>query len=120
MFTDRAFPAVASAATLVGASIVVLGQAVFNPFADTVERMVGGSVLLAAAWLIIRWTFRLIREVREIAEDERNAAKEREAQLLARLTASHAQLAEVNAQLSQERQLRLSLEQMGLKDRRSE
>lgn len=117
---DRVLLALSAVGTLIGASFVVLSQAVFSPFADTIERVLGGSVLLAAAWLIIRWTFRLIREVRAISKDDREAAVDREQMLMGQLAETNKQLSEVRAQLSAERQLRLSLEQLGLKDRRHE
>lgn len=97
---------------------MVIAQAITSPFAETLERLLGGGVLVVAAWLIIRWTFRLIGEVRAIATEDRKYAEAREKMLLDQLSAANEQLAELNAQLTSERQLRLSLEQLGLRDRR--
>ncbi len=104
-------PKLGGAATLFGAGTVVIAQAVFDNFAEPLERVIGGSVLFAAAVLIVRWTFRLLNEARESAAADRKAYLEREARLTD-------QLAELNAQLLQERQLRMSLEAMGYENRR--
>jgi len=125
MLVDRVVPGIASAATLMGAGLIVVGQAVFDPFAETLERVLGGSVLFTAAYLIVRWTFRLLAEVRSMAVDDRKAAVEREKlaadredKLLERLQHMSDQNAELNAQLAGERQLRVALEQSGLSERR--
>ena len=125
MFADRIVPGVAGAATLMGAGFVIIGQAIFNPFADMAERMLGGGVLFVAAYLIVRWTFRLLGEVRSMAADDREAAvgreklaAERETKLLERLQHMSDQNAELNAQLAGERQMRVALEQSGLAERR--
>jgi hypothetical protein len=114
----RVIPAIASAASLVGATFVVVGQAVFDPLAATAERLIGGSVLLAAAWLIVRWTFRLLREAREFGAEDRRASIEREKLMLEQLAQATGQIAELNGQLVAERHLRISLERSGLSDRR--
>lgn len=112
-------PGIATAGTLIGAAIIVLAQSVFNPFADAIERVLGGSLLLGAAYMIVRWTFRLLQEARETASADRDASLEREKLLITQLANATEQLAEVNAQLTAERSLRISLEQRGLTDRRS-
>lgn len=111
MFLDIVGPRLGAAASLFGAGAVVLGQAVFDTFADPVERIVGGSVLFGAAILIVRWTFKLLTEARAQAQADREAFLQREAQLID-------QIAALNAQLLTERQARMSLEAMGYEDRR--
>lgn len=111
LLLDRIFPALATAGTLVGASTVMLAQATFTPNAGLAERIGGASLLLTAAVLIVRWTYRMWQETREAAKEDRDAALERERLLLEQIT-------ELNAQLNAERQLRLSLEQQGLSNRR--
>jgi hypothetical protein len=108
-----------------GAGFIIIGQAIFNPFADMAERMLGGGVLFVAAYLIVRWTFRLLGEVRSMAADDRDAAVEREKlaadredKLLERIRQMSDQNAELNAQLAGERQMRVALEQSGLSERR--
>jgi hypothetical protein len=108
-----------------GAGFIIIGQAIFNPFADMAERMIGGGVLFVAAYLIVRWTFRLLGEVRSMAADDREAAVEREKlaadredKLLERIRQMSDQNAELNAQLAGERQMRVALEQSGLSERR--
>ena len=118
MILSRVVPGVATASLLIGSAIVTLAQGVFNPTAEAVERTVGGVTLVVAAYLIVRWTFRLLQEAREQAAEDRDAALKREELLLAQLATTAEQLAEVNAQLVRERELRLSLEKRGLTDRR--
>jgi len=108
---SKLIPAMGLAGSLIGSAMVLFAQAVANPIADSAERIVGGSLLAVAAALIIRWTFRLVGEVRAIAAEQREAAEKRESQLLA-------QISEANRQLNAERQLRISLEQRGLEQRR--
>lgn len=109
----------ATAATLTGSGAVVVAQAVFDPATEAAERLVGGGLLLTVGGLIVWWTFRLLREVRANAAEDRAAALRREEMLLEQLARVNEQLAETNAQLTAERALRQSLEQMGLRDRRS-
>lgn len=108
---DRVLPALGLAATLVGMAGTMLAQAVFDPFAAAAERIIGGSIIMVAAILIVRWTFRLWQETRETAAADREAAMERERLYLQ-------QISDLNNQLIAERQLRISLERVGLIDRR--
>lgn len=117
---ERLTPGLTTAATLFGAAFTILGQAVFDPFAGAAERLVGGSMILAAAYFIARATLRLFRESRLAAEEDRKAALAREELLVKQISQLTSQLSETNAQLAKERQLRLSLEQMGLSDRRTQ
>lgn len=125
------------------AGVVVVAQGVLDPQALTWERFAGGSVLILAAALIVRWTFKLIKEVREGAKEDREAwaddrkalseqlsnerqvlTKEREAwaaerrDILAQLESSRVLIAEQSAVLERERELRMSLERLGMHDRR--
>ena len=105
--------------------MTILAQSIFDPTAQVVEKVVGGSILFAVGWLVIRWTFRLLREVRDIAADDRAAsverekiAAEREKLLLEQLSNQGKINAELNAQLFTERQMRTALEKSGLTERR--
>jgi hypothetical protein len=111
MLLERTVPGISLAAAFIGASVVVLGQAVFTPGAEAVERIIGGSLLVTAAYLIVRWTFRLLHEARQTAAEDRKL-------LLDHLDKANQQIAELNTQLHAERSLRVSLEQRGLEDRR--
>lgn len=108
---DRIIPGFALAATFTGMGFVMLGQAVFDPFAVAAERIIGGSILIVAATLIVRWTFKLWTDTRDALREDREAAAERERLLIQ-------QIAELNRQLVAERQLRISLEAAGVVDRR--
>lgn len=108
-----------SVGSAVGGAVILLGQALFNPTAEGVERIVGGSLLLVAAVLVIRWTFRMLAESREIAKADREAALKREQMLISQLDQLQERLLAAYAELELERQTRLSLEQMGLTDRRT-
>lgn len=111
MIPERVIPSFATAGSLIGAAVVVFGQAIFDPSTAWSERVIGGSVLLLAAGLIVKWTFRLIKEVRVISAEDREASLKRESLHMQ-------QIAELNAQLAAERRMRLSLEQLGLTNRR--
>ena len=111
MIVDRVIPAFATAGTLVGMGAVVIAQAVIDPVATIVDRVVGGSLLLVAAILIVRWTFRMWADTREALREDRNAALEREQVYLK-------QINELSHQLTAERQLRIGLERSGLTERR--
>lgn len=125
------------------AGVVVVAQGVLHPEALTWERFAGGSILIVAAVLIVRWTFKLIKEVREGAKEDRDAwaedrralttqltterqvlTQEREAwtterrDILAQLESSRLLIAEQSAVLERERELRMSLERLGVTDRR--
>lgn len=140
---ERVVVAIATASSLMAAGVVVVAQGVLDPQALTWERFAGGSVLIVAAALIVRWTFKLIREVREGAKEDREAwaadrkalseqltnerqvlAQEREAwseerrDILAQLDSARVLVAEQAAVLERERELRLSLERLGVHDRR--
>ena len=108
---DRIVPGLSLAATFVGMGFVMLGQAVFDPLALAAERIVGGSILVVAATLIVRWTFRLWTDTRDALREDRDAATERERLHLQQIT-------ELNRQLVAERQLRISLEAAGAVERR--
>ena len=107
----RLLPGLATAGTLMGMAIVVVGQAVLDPFADTVQRLIGGSILLVAAVLVVRWTLHLWSDTRDALREDRVAALEREQMYLEQINV-------LNRQLTAERQLRVSLERAGLIDRR--
>jgi hypothetical protein len=106
------------AAGLFTSSLLIVGQAVFDPTAEVVERVIGGSVLLATGWVVVRWLFRLLNAIRDdseatrqMLESERTAWKEERDSLRVMLT-------EARSQYESERQLRLSLEEKGIVDRR--
>lgn len=124
-FADRILPGLTTAATLIGASVTVLAQSLFDPTAQIAEKVVGGSILFAVGWMVVRWTFKLIGEVRAIAAEDRSAAverekiaAERERLLLAQLQKQNEVNAELHAQLTTERQMRVSLERAGLIEHR--
>lgn len=133
----------AAAATLIGVGGVVVAQGIFDPQAVTWERLVGGSVVVAAAVFIARYSLVYMREIRtaasedrdawmddrrvlveqlettrQILADERDAWAEERREILELLNQARIQLAEATAQLQAERALRASLENMGLVDRR--
>jgi hypothetical protein len=141
---ERVVIVVASAATLMGAGVVVVAQGVLDPQAVTWERLVGGSVLVLAAVFIARYSLVYIREIRTGAKEDREAwAKDRgllsgqliqmnvllaaerdawaaeRADILHQLEKSRDLLTDMAAQLERERDLRVSLERSGLTDRRS-
>lgn len=115
---ERVIPGIGTAATFIGAYLVIVGQGIFDPVATSIERYVGGSLILAAAYLIVRWTRTFLKDIQLIRQQEQTAAQEREQLLVDQLQKAYDQTAELNAQLTAERQLRLSLEQAGVVDRR--
>lgn len=115
---ERVLLAVATAATLIGAAIWNLGQSVLDPSAELIERILSAGGIITAAWLVVRWSLRLISEIRETARLDREGALEREALLVKQLELTVGQLAETQGQLAAERTLRISLEHAGLPQRR--
>lgn len=115
---SRLIPGTAVAASFVSAASLLIAQGVFNPIADNLERGLGAISLVGVAYLVIRWTRALFKDVQQLRSEEHRAALERERLLIGQIDALTDRLAEVNAQLYEERQLRLSLEQLGIKDRR--
>lgn len=126
---DRVLVGIATAGTIMGMALVTVGQAIIDPAASAIERYAGGSILLVAAILIVKWTFNLITVVRDNADADRKAnlersrqdhaaSLEREQMLHGQVATLVEQLSELNAQLATERALRVSLERAGIQDRR--
>lgn len=141
---DRVVVGLTTAASMMGAGVVVIGQSIFDPEAVTWERVVGGSVLIFAAIFIARYSITYIREIRNGANEDRKAwaddrkalteqltaanqllgdereawAKER-SDILEQLDASRLLIAELSAALEREKDLRASLERAGIADRRT-
>ena len=97
---DRVFMGVLAAAGLYGAGFTVIAQGVFAPTADTVERIIGGTVLFAGATFLFRWTYKFLAALRQDNQDLRG------------------QLNEMTTKYEEERKLRMSLEEAGFNDRR--
>lgn len=107
------------AAGFFGSGLVIMGQAVFDSQAAAVERIIGGSVIIAAGYVIIRWMFKLLGAVREDSTATRaTLAEEREAWREER-DSLRSMMAEQKVLYEAEKTLRISLEaQMG-PDRRN-
>ena len=97
---DRVIGALVIAASSFGAGAVVVAQGVFSDTADTAERLIGGAFLVIASTFAFRWTYQLLKAVREDNAELRK------------------QLADVTVKYEQERDLRRSLEDSELTDHR--
>lgn len=140
---ERLIITVGTAASMVSAAVIVVAQGILDPTAETWERYVGGSILVVAAVLIVRWSFRMIRTIQEVNSAERGQwAEDRTAMLtqlealnqmiagervawaderraiLEQLDAARAHVADLSANLARERDLRVTLERAGVADRR--
>ncbi len=97
---DRVISIFAAAAALFTAGAVVVAQGVLDPTADTIERIIGGTFILVAGTVGFRWAYQLLKAVREDNTELRT------------------QLTGMTLKYEQERDLRMSLEESGLADRR--
>ncbi len=97
---DRVISTFAIAAGLFGAGMVVVTQGVLDPSADTIERIIGGTFILVAGTVGFRWAYQLLKAVREDNSELRT------------------QLSDMTKKYETERELRMSLEESGLVDRR--
>ncbi len=104
---DRVIRTFALAAGAFGAGAVVVAQGVLDPMADTVERVIGGAFLLIVGTVGFRWAFQLIKAVREDNHE-----------LRAQLNEVRDRLGDMTQKYESERELRMSLEEAGLVDRR--
>lgn len=68
---DRVLPVFAGAASSFGGGVTVIAQSIFDTSADSLERIIGGSVLLVVGYFLTRWMFRLLDAVRTDATDSR-------------------------------------------------
>ncbi len=108
---DRVISVFASAAALVGAGMVVVAQGVLDPTADNMERFIGGTFILVAGTVGFRWAYQLLKAVREDNTELRT-------QLTSMTTKYEKQLTSMTTKYEKERDLRMSLEESGLADRR--
>ena len=140
---ERLVITVGTAASMIAVAGVVVAQGILDPAAETWERYVGGSILVVAAVLIVRWSFRMIRTIQEVNSEERGQwGKDREAMvvqlealttmiagerlawaderkaILDQLDKARSHVAELSASLTRERDLRATLEKAGIADRR--
>ncbi len=97
---DRVISPFAAAAALFAAGFVVVVQGVLDPTADTIERIIGGTFILVAGTVGFRWAYQLLKAVREDNTELRT------------------QLTSMTTKYEKERDLRMSLEESGLADRR--
>jgi len=91
---------------------------------SVVAEVVAGSSFAFGFWLI-RWTWKVLNEWKKIADSDRVACAEREANLRQDLEVAWANIADLHKQLSEwrhkhdnEMALRISLEAAGVVDRR--
>lgn len=101
----------------------LVAQATF----DTVERFIGGSVILVAGILIIRWVLKTSERVEKYWTGALAAATDRAEKAEIRADRSREECDEIRKErdnalsaLATERALRVSLEESGLTDRRNQ
>lgn len=115
---DRVLVAALAGVGTLGMAVVTIAQGVLDPTALTIERFVGGGVLLVAAWFITRWAWRLVQEMRGMLDAERAAWQRDRLLLVEERDKLRKELIETHGLLRDERSLRISLERAGLIDRR--
>lgn len=94
-----------AATGFVSAGMTIVAQTMFS--GGNIDGILAGGVLIAVGGLIVRWLFRLLGEVR--VDNDR---------LREQISSLESRLAEETAKYDRERQLRISLEEYGIQDRR--
>lgn len=85
---------------------------------DNIERFAVGSIVIAAGMLIVRWVLKTSERVEATWSGAVKAANERAERAEARNITLQSEKDEVQRKYDQERALRISLEESGLRDRR--
>lgn len=134
---ERALTGMWVGVALAGAGAVTIAQGVLDPTAVTIERILGGGVLITAAVLIVRWsrqagadasaslqaalnaTQTTLDQTISILEAERQAWQTERQAVRTEREVIRRELMETRTLLIEERNLRISLERAGLVDRRT-
>lgn len=137
MLVERSIATLAVGLTSFGAGLVTIAQGVLDPTAITLERIIGGGILMSVAVVIVFWSRQMGREMRAtltaalektqetldqqmtILEAERTHWSVERAAIRDERDTLRQELMETHALLREERALRISLERAGIADRRN-
>jgi hypothetical protein len=103
----------------IGGSMVIIGSWILaQATLDNVERFVGGSIIVIVGAFIIRWVLKTSERVEATWSGALEAANIRAEKAELRCVKYQEEIDLAEAKYDQERQLRISLEERGLTDRR--